>query len=111
MHRRLKLLKLEDRRELHMHCLCHKNIYCDSKTGLDSFFVKVEERARVTRSANNMNMMVKGFKTEKGRQAFAYRGPICWNKLSNELKNCHNFNSFKRQLMARYTSVWDNHPT
>ena len=58
-----------------------------------------------------MNMQVRQFKTEKGRHAFSYRGPISWNKLSNELKNCNKFVSFKKQLMAKITGTLDNHPT
>ncbi len=96
MHRRLKLLKLVDCRELHMNCLCHKNIYSDTKMGLDTFFVRVEQGTRITRHANNMNMKVKNFRTEKGRQAIAYRGPMSWNKLDNDLKNCNKFVSFKK---------------
>ncbi len=110
MHKRLKLLKLDDRRELHMQCLCHRNIHNDSKTGLDTFFEQVEHVGRVTRFANNMNLKIKNFRTDKGRQAISYRGPISWNKLDNNLKLCEKFASFKRQLLGRITGIWDNHP-
>ena len=78
--------------------------------GLDTFFERVDQGARVTRYANKMNMKIRAFRTEMGRQAISYRGPMSWNKLSNELKNCNKLNSFKKELMARITSVWDNHP-
>ena len=78
--------------------------------GLDTFFERVEQGARETRYANNMNMKVKVFRTDKGRQAITYRGPMSWNKLSNALKNCNKFNTFKKQLIARITRIWDNHP-
>ena len=93
-----------------MSCLCHKNIYKDSQTGLDIFFERVDHGNRVTRHANDMNMKVRNLRTVKGRHAFCYRGPVSWNSLCNELKNCNNFNSFKKQLIARYTGEWDNHP-
>ena len=70
----------------------------------------MEHGARVTRYANDMNMKGKILRSEKGRHAISYRGPMSWNRLSNELKNCNKFVSFKKQLIARITGVWDNHP-
>ena len=58
-----------------------------------------------------MNMKVKAFKSDKGRHAISYRGPSSWNRLSNELKSCNKFVSFKKQLMAEIMEAWDNHPT
>ena len=109
MHKCLNLMKLSDRSDLHMNCLCHKNIYSESKTGLDRFFKRVDQGARVTRYANNMNMKVKVFRSDKGRQAISYRGPMSWNQLSNDLKSINKFASFKKQLVARITDIWDNH--
>ena len=93
-----------------MNCLCHKNIYNDSKTGPEKFNVRVDYGSHTTRYANEMNMKVKNFKTEKGKHAIAHRGQTSWEKLPNEQKNCNRFSSFKRQLLGRLTGELGNHP-
>ena len=88
-----------------------QNIYTERKTGLDDYFNRVDHNTHTTRYANNVNIKVSNYQTEKGRRAFTYRGAMTWNLLDNELKSCKKFDVFKKKLLARTTKALDNHPT
>ena len=74
MHRDLKLLKLKDRRQMHLQHINHKNIH---ETGsLSKLLVRKNgERVQRTRHANELTLFEPRMKTNKGRCAYSYRGP------------------------------------
>ena len=41
-------------------------------------------------------------KTNAGQNALSYKGPSEWNKLSKELKETQNLNTFKHKLKSYY---------
>ena len=112
MHRELKLMKLQDRRDLHLSENCHKNIYSDIPPSLGSYFVQIPPRNyRETRQRNRMYMVVPRAKSTCGQKAFSIRGPKHSNSLSNDVRLVEKFKTFQRELRAKKDLVFDNHPT
>ena len=58
MHKEPSLMQLEPRREFHLLCVCHTNIYYDEYTCLGKFFEPVGLIRRTTRAASNRDMKV-----------------------------------------------------
>ncbi len=112
MHSALGLLPLEERRDLHLSQLCHKNVYYDKPQSLSKFFKPARVvGGRRTRGTTHNNMQVANLKTDKGRHAFGYRGPNHWNHLSNPLKCIVKYKTFHQELLKRTSLELDNHPT
>ena len=76
MHQNLNLMRLEPRREFHLQCICHANIYHKEYACLSKFFEPVGLNRRTTRAANNKDMKVPNIRSTKGRMAFRYKGPV-----------------------------------
>ena len=112
MNKKLYLIPLNERRETHLSQICHKAVYDEPKHSLHKFFNRIQNRNnRNTRWRNQMHMLVPDRRSNKGRLGIAYRGPMHWNKLSNELKLIRNHNTFKTNLYKKFTMLWDTHPT
>ncbi len=112
MHKTLKFLKLDKHRDTHLANLCHKNIYVEGSKPLSKYFIRVlEGNRRITRHANEMNMIVPRINSHTGRKAISYRGPYTWNFLDSDSKLNENFNSFKSAVLKWAFEELDNHPT
>ena len=112
MHAELGLMPLNERRDIHLSQLCHKNIYLNSVQSLHKFFKPARiVGGRRTRAVDNATMYVPNLKTDKGRQAFEYRGPSHWNKLNEDLRKIEKYATFQRELLKRSSLELDNHPT
>ena len=51
---------------------------------------------RTTRSTINNNVYVPHITLECCNNAFAYRAPVLWNALPENIKTCESLNGFKR---------------
>ena len=97
MHKRLNLLTLEERQSIKMACECHKHVY--SGASLSKFFV---EKAIVRQTRHTSKFKVPCKTTEIERRACSYRGPYCWNLISDNITNPSNFTSFKTTFMKLF---------
>ena len=111
MHSNLRLMRLEPRREFHLQCICHTNIYFEDYACLSKFFEPVGLNRRTTRSSNNKNMKVPNIRSTKGRMAFRYKGPVTWNKLSNTEKAIEKYTTFKSVVRRKLLPTFDDHST
>ena len=111
MHKNLNLMRLEPRREFHLQCICHTNIYHDEYACLSRYFEPVGLNRRTTRAANNKDMKIPNIKSTKGRMAFRYKGPVAWNKLSNSEKSIGKYTTFMSVLQRKLLPTYDDHPT
>ena len=112
MHKDLQLMFLEDRRNIHLGELCHKNIYGDHPMSLAKYLTRATGAdGRVTRYSNYGNMVVPRCRTVAGGKAFYIRGPKFWNTLENLSKTAENFKEFARRLRSQIDQTYDNHPT
>ena len=112
MHKTLGLLPLDERRDLHLTQLCHKNIYPEKPQSLTKYFTCTDAMGRRrTRGTVSHSMKVPNLKTDKGRLAFAYIAPRHWNNLDNDLRVIDKFPAFQQELMKRSSLELDNHPT
>ncbi len=110
MHSDLKLVRLDERRRIHLSQLCHKNVH--TKGSLSKLLHRVAEgRVDRTRRCNEYNLKVPRVKTEKGRYAFACRGPHNWNDLPVGLKAIVKHESFERVILKQEIEPFDDHPT
>ena len=92
MNRKLHLIPLDERRDTHLSQLCHKAIHDKPEHSLRKFFTRIQNiNNRNTRRRNQMQMMLPDRRSSKGRLGFAYRGPMHWNKLSNDMKLITNY--------------------
>ncbi len=82
MHNDLNILKLNDRRKLHLSMECHKSIN-NSSNSLSMYFKLMVTRA--TRAGEN-KMELPNLRTNMGRRAFSFRGPDHWDKLPADIK-------------------------
>ena len=53
---------------------------------------------RTTRSTIDNNVHVPHITLECCKHAFAYRGPVLWNALPDNIKKCESLNGFKQCL-------------
>ena len=110
MHSELRLLKLQDRRNIHLQFVNHKNIH--SRGCLSQYLHRrVGLGVHRTKHMNEFTHFVPRLKTNKGRYAYSYRGPCSWNKVDEELKRIESFDLFKSRLMRKVSPMFDNHPT
>ena len=112
MHNELGLLKLNDRRMLHLCFQLHKNIYVDNSSSLSKFFVPiVKVTNRNTRAAHGKCMRVVNLRSDMGRKAFTYMGPVNWNRLPLELWVIEKFDEFKKAISTQVHNLFGDHPT
>ncbi len=111
MHRDLRLMILEPRREFHLQCICHMNIYYDDYACLSKFFEPVGLNRRTTRASNNKDMKVLNILSTKRRMALRYIGPVSWNKLANSEKMIEKYSTFKSAVQKKLLLTFDDHPT
>ena len=110
MHKELKLMPLDTRREFHLGQLCHKNIYHEGPASLSKFFIK-KQTGRSTRQITNKQMVVPKHRTNMGAKAFSVRGPKFWNEITANVKSIEKFNPFSNAYKSHLSPEWDNHPT
>ena len=88
MRKTLELLKLNDRRDLHLSQACHMAIY-EPNRKLKEYFNRVlnhRNTGRISRHSNEMNMKTPTIRSTKGRSAFSFHGPKHWNGIPNDIK-------------------------
>ena len=93
----LGLMNVSQRRDYFMIILMFKSIHglvpnyiCDEIT------MQRDIAVRTTRSTINNNVHVPHITLECCTNAFAYRGPVLWNALPENIKKCESLNCFKR---------------
>ena len=112
MHEQLGLLDLATRREMHLSFTCHKVVYSEGCSSLNTFFVPLSVGGRRdTMRSNGKNMKVPNMRTCKGRNSFSYRGPNYWNDISNDLKMIEKISTFKEGYSKELAGKFENHPT
>ena len=99
MHNELKILTLNQRRQLNMAVECYKQATIE-ESSLHSMFVK-PVRSRATRRGDSNKVTVPKVDSDTGRKAFSYRGPFFWNELENDLKCQENKNIFKNAYLRK----------
>ena len=107
MHKELKILTLEQRRNLNHAVQCYKENTVP-ESGLHYMFVKAEH-VRPMRRGPSKNVMVLRIDTETGCKGFSFRGPVYWNNPDSKLKNKENKDTFTSADLKDL--LWDvNHP-
>ena len=93
----LGLMNVTQRRDYFMLIMMFKSIHglvpdyiCDEIT------MQRDITVRTTRSAVNNNVHVPYIILECCKNAFAYRGPVLWNALPENIKKCETLNCFKK---------------
>ena len=74
--------------------LMHQAYYNKPNWMTENMFGKKDKRLRSSRS--EIQLEVKSFKTELGRNSLKYRGPLLWNAIPDRLKKIESSNSFKK---------------
>ena len=112
MHKELELMFLDDRRQIHLGELVHKNVYYDMPQSLTKYLTRVSEvESRVTRYSNKGNLVVPHCRTVAGGKAIGIRGPVFWNSLDKNIKSTEDFKQFARLIRGKLDQTYDNHPT
>ena len=62
----------------------------------DQITMQRDITVRTTRSTVNNNVHVPHILLECCKNAFAYRGPVLWNALPENIKKCETLNCFKK---------------
>ena len=95
----LGLMNVSQRRDYFMIMLMFKSIHgllpnylCDEMT------MQRDIAERTTRSSIDNNVHVPHITLECCKHAFAYRGPVLWNALPDNIKKCESVNGFKQCL-------------
>ena len=84
MHNDLKILTLDQRRNLNRAVQCYKE-FTNNTSGLHYMFQRANN-TRTTRRGNSKNVVVPRVDTEVGRKSFSFREPVFWNGLNANLK-------------------------
>ena len=112
MHEELKLMKLSTSRNIHLGNLCHKNVHLEMPSGVNKYFQRRATAAiRVSRRANQYTLLVPDVCTQMGRKALAFRGPVFWNNIPNDLKDITKYSCFVNLWMLYCRANFENHPT
>ena len=96
----LGLMNVSQRRDYFMIMLMFKSIHglvpnylCDEITTMQRY---IAERTTISTIDNNVH--VPHITLECCKNAFAYRGPVLWNALPENIKKCESLNGFKQCL-------------
>ena len=107
MHDELKVLTLEQQRNLNRAVQCYKEVH-EPASGLNYMSEQVDT-AQQTRCRNAKNVKVPRVDQVCGRKAFSYRGPVFWNDLDIELKNKESKEAFQQAYIKELLRD-QNHP-
>ncbi len=107
MHNKLKILTLVQRRELNRAVDCYKHV--TNPLSSLSYMFRNFENIRMTRRSNELNVKVPNIRSEIGRKAYSYRGPVCWNAIESDIKKSENKNVFK-SAYTKYLLRGVDHP-
>ena len=115
-HVQLELLPLHYRSEMFLLSECHKSMYTVDPYCLGEFFVPVlPVTGRRTRFAVGQNVKIPIKKTNMGKKAICYRGPVTWNSLEASAKLVEDFDEFKRlirvEMSTRFRTTNNVFPT
>ena len=92
----LNLFNVRQRRDYFMSLLMFKCIHGLAPDYLSNeVIMAVEISNRNTRNLNINNVHVPAVNTECTKNSFSYCGPVVWNSLPDDLKECTNLNMFK----------------
>ena len=95
----LGLMNVSQRRDYFMIMLMFKSIHGLVPNYLcDEITMQRDIAERITRSTIDNNVHVPHITLECCKNAFAYRGPVLWNGLPENIKKCESLNSFKQSL-------------
>ena len=99
MHCELNFQLLAERCNFHFINLCHKNIFVENERTCLMEFCKLRtaEQRRVSRRANEYDLVITDIRSNIGRKSIGFRGPSKWNGLKNELKCKTKFSEFVNQ--------------
>ena len=101
----LKLLNVRQRRDYFMSLLVFKCVHGLAPAYLSNeIIMAVDVSNRHTRNLNVNNLYVPTVNTECTRSSFSYQGPIVWNTLPDDLKECTNLNTFKLKAKMFFAS-------
>ena len=112
MHEELNLMKLNTRRNIHLGNLCHKNVHLEVPSGVNKYFLRRATAAvRVSRRTNQFTVLVQDIRSQVGRKAISFRGPVFWNNIPNELKDITKYSCFVNPWIKYCKANFENHPT
>ena len=106
MHKDLEILKLDNRRKLHLSMECHKAINEEGHS-LARYFNK---RIMRTTRAGETRVEVPNRRTNMGRRGISFRGPNHWEKLPSDIKTITSKTSFRSEYL-KILFREENHPT
>ena len=104
----LGLMNVIQRRDYFMLIMMFKSIHglvpdyiCDQIT------MQRDITVRTTRSTVNNNVHVPHILLKCCKNAFAYRGPVLWNALPENIKKCETLNCFKKMCQTTRSRIID----
>ena len=97
MHKRLKFITLNKRRELHLSVECFKQV-TNSSSSLHHFF---RTRAGRNTRTGEQKCEVPNIRSSMGRRCVSYRGPTHWNLVDAALKNSVSVNAYKNAYLNK----------
>ena len=96
----LGLMDVSQRRDYFMIMLMFKSIHGLVPNYIcDEINMQRDIAERTTRSTIDNNAHVPHITLECCKNAFAYRGPVLWNALPENIKKCESLNGFKQCLI------------
>jgi hypothetical protein len=102
----LHWLNIKQRRDYFMSVLMFKCIHGLAPDYLaNQITMQIEVTDRQTRGYNENNLYIPHVNLEGAKNNFTYIGPVTWNKLPENIKECHNINAFKRESRNHFYSV------
>jgi hypothetical protein len=101
----MKILNIRQRRDYFMSVLMYKCIHGEAPTYLSNeITMEIEIANRVTRNVNENNVYMPDVNLNITKSSFSYCGPLIWNSLTDDLKECTSLNIFKKKAF----SFWYN---
>ena len=101
----IKLLNVKQRRDYFMSLLIFKCIHGLAPDYLcNEITMAIEVTTRNSRFINSNDVYVPITNTECVKKSFSYRGPVVWNALPDDLKECANLNTFKYKVRDYFLS-------
>ena len=108
MHQELSLPTIRERLEFQLSMECFKQINVPNNS-LSNMFTK-KETGRNTRTSNTNMMIVPKVRTNMGRNAFSFKGPDHWNRLSTNTRTITDKTEFRTSI-SKVNNRDVDHPT
>ena len=102
----MRVMNVRQRRDYFMSLLVFKCVHGLAPNYLSNeIIMEIEVSERIRRNINENDVFIPFVNIDGTKNAFSYRGPVVWNSLGDQLKECTDINDFKKKAKLYFLNV------